>query len=111
MFIYFKFYFKCGFFYRIYCKDYLFLIFFFKICYLVSTCVDYLFLIQIYFIFYYRLQIQRLVIVLLKFVFFSFMKKIYFIIFEFEKIEMEMLKLNQFDLDEFFKLVEMFKIK
>lgn len=39
------------------------------------------------------------------------MKKTYLTTFEFEKTEMEMPKLNQFDLDELFKPVEMPKIK
>lgn len=55
-------------------------------------------------------QIQRPATALPKSASSSSMKKTYLTTFEFEKTEMEMPKLNQFDLDELFKPVEMPKI-
>ena len=59
----------------------------------------------------YRSQIQRPATALPKSASSSSMKKTHLTTFEFEKTEMEMPKLNQFDLDELFKPVEMPKIR
>lgn len=74
-------------------------------------CADHPSPTQTYFILYHRSQIQRPATALPKSASSSSMKKTYLTTFEFEKTEMEMPKLNQFDLDELFKPVEMPKIK